>query len=358
MHSPFSNPALSITELAAPVTGLVWAADTPDTPALCAIASGSQLLLTRSGLQPTSLTLNPEASLLSLVNTPAAWPTAGFISGNDRGELHLITPSGIVSHIHTFPRAFITNVVSCIHSPHLAVAIGKHLHLITANHQVQQHPHTLPSSIGGLAASPIGARLAVSHYGGATVFNLENLSATPRLFPWKGSHLALTYSPNGKWLISAMQEQAIHLWRLADGMDLQMRGYPHHITQFSWSHTGTELATTGGSGVPLWNFSHPSQGPAGQQARVLADSGNPELAVTAVAMHPKGPFCAIGFADGLALLANTTTNHTVLIKEPTDHGAISHLAWSPNGLQLALGTAGNATGAAQFGLTDFTQLAS
>jgi WD40 repeat protein len=146
-----------------------------------------------------------------------------------------------------------------------------------------------------------------------------------------------------------MQEQAIHLWRLSDSLDLQMRGYPSKITQFSWDHTQTLLATNGGGGVPLWDFST-FKGPAGTQARVLADSGAQATLVSALAMHPKGPFCAIGYSDGLYLLTQTAEDRAVLLHEP-NNSAATQAAWTPDGLHLATAHAnGNLT------LTDFSAL--
>ncbi|HEX2216635.1 MAG TPA: WD40 repeat domain-containing protein, partial [Xanthobacteraceae bacterium] len=54
----------------------------------------------------------------------------------------------------------------------------------------------LPSSAGGLAFAPKGMRLAITHYNGASLW-FPNASAAPERLEWKGSHLAVTFSPNG-----------------------------------------------------------------------------------------------------------------------------------------------------------------
>ena len=132
-------------------------------------------------------------------------------------------------------------------------------------------------------------------------------------------------------------------------MDLQMRGYPSKVTQFSWAADGTTLATNGGGGVPLWSFAT-DKGPAGTQARVLADSGAQDVLVTALAMHPKGPFCAIGYTDGLTLLTQTAEDKAILLHQPNNQ-PVSHIAWSEDGMHLALAHAnGTVT------LTDFASL--
>ena len=43
-----------------------------------------------------------------------------------------------------------------------------------------------------------------------------NAAAAPELFDWKGSHLDVTFSPDGRFLVTSMQENALHGWKLAD----------------------------------------------------------------------------------------------------------------------------------------------
>ena len=66
----------------------------------------------------------------------------------------------------------------------------------------------------GLAFAPKGFRLAIAHYNGVTLW-FPNASATPEKLEWKGSHLSVAFSPDGKFLVTAMQEPTLHGWRLA-----------------------------------------------------------------------------------------------------------------------------------------------
>lgn len=337
------SPAHQTFTLAAPLNGLAWHERT-----LAAIGGDGTLHLLRPDMdKPLSLAIASESALLGLITTPQ-----GFVTAADNGDLHLTTPQGQTTLLASTGHMFLEHIAYCPRTQQVLAATGKKLTAVKLKDGTTTIlPHTLPSTIAGLAVSPIGPRVAAGHYGGATILATDSPKNAPRNLVWKGSHLALTYSPDGKWLISAMQENAIHLWRLSDGMDLQMRGYPGKISQFSWSPSGQELATNGGFGIPLWNFSNKDRGPAGQQARVIADSGAQETTVSAVAMHPKGPFCAVGYADGLALLTNTDQDRAVLIQEPAST-PLTHLAWSPDGLYLATTTAsGTLT------LVNFTKLA-
>lgn len=325
--------------LAAPINGLVWNTDT----AAAACGDGT-LHLARAGLEKTLAVQVSSSPLLAVIAVPE-----GFATASESGDIHITTPQGETRLLASTKYMFLENIVYFAKKNQILAATGKTITAIQTDGTMVKLPHTLPSTVAGLALSPIGPRLAVSHYGGATILPLDNIKNDPRLLPWKGSHLGLTYSPDGKWLISSMQEQAIHLWRLSDGLDLQMRGYPSKITQFSWSTSDTTLATNGGGGVPLWDFSGP-KGPAGTQARVLADSGAQNTLVTAVAMHPKGPFCAIGYTDGLTLLTQVVEDRAVLLHHPNEQ-ATTHLAWHPSGTYLA-----TANAAGTLTVTDFAAL--
>ena len=41
-----------------------------------------------------------------------------------------------------------------------------------------------------------------------------NIEAEPEFLEWKGSHLDVTWSPDGRFVVTSMQENALHGWRL------------------------------------------------------------------------------------------------------------------------------------------------
>lgn len=102
------------------------------------------------------------------------------------------------------------------------------------------------STVGGLAFAPKGFRLAVAHYNGVSLW-FPSSDARPEFLEWKGSHLATAWSPDGKFLITTMQESALHGWRLADNKHMRMSGYPMRVRSMSFSHDGKLLATSGAS---------------------------------------------------------------------------------------------------------------
>jgi WD40 repeat protein len=190
----------------------------------------------------------------------------------------------------------------------------------------------LPSSAGGLAFAPKGFRVAVAHYDGATLW-FPNASAKPETLAWHGSHLGVVFSPDGKFLVTTMQEPMLHGWRLVDARHMRMSGYSAKVRSLSWSANGKWLATSGSEQVILWPFQG-KDGPMGKQPRLLAPLG---ARCVAVACHPAQEVVAAGYADGTLLLVRLADGAEVAVRRADGH-AIAALAWSGSGDRLAFGT--------------------
>jgi WD40 repeat protein len=188
------------------------------------------------------------------------------------------------------------------------------------------------STVGGLAFFPKGYRLAVSHYNGVTLW-FPNARAAPEKLEWKGSHLATAVSPHGRFVVTAMQEGALHGWRLADRRDMRMSGYSVRVRSLDWSTGGKWLATSGSTQLVLWPFEG-KDGPMGKSPRMLARA---EAQVEVVACHPKQELAAVGYEDGLLLLVRLEDGAEVLARR-SDNCAIAALAWNRAGNLLAFGT--------------------
>jgi len=190
----------------------------------------------------------------------------------------------------------------------------------------------LPSTAGGLAFLPKGFRLAVAHYNGATLW-FPNAAATAEKLEWKGSHLGVTVSPHGRFLVTTMQEPMLHGWRLADGKHMRMSGYATRVTSLAWTADGDWLATSGASQLILWPFQG-KDGPMGKEPRVLAPS---DRRITVVAAHPGQEIVAAGFDDGMVLLVRVADGAEILARKPAA-APTTALGWSPDGQLLAFGT--------------------
>jgi WD40 repeat protein len=199
-----------------------------------------------------------------------------------------------------------------------------------------------PSSVRGLAFLPKGYRLAVAHYNGVSLW-FPNASAAPETLEWKGSHIDVTVSPDGRFVLTTMQENTMHGWRLADGKHMRMSGYPGKTRSLSWSSDGHWLATSGAQACIVWPFAT-RDGPMGRSPR---ECGVRNARVSRVAFHPHVPILAIGYDDGWVILARLEDDAEVLVRGPRegeDTSAIAALAWDAKGKRLLFGTASGAAG--------------
>jgi WD40 repeat protein len=201
-----------------------------------------------------------------------------------------------------------------------------------------------PSTVGGLAFLPKGFRLAIAHYNGATLWFPNAPQATPERLEWKGSHLGATVSPDGRFLVTSMQEPMLHGWRLVDRQHMRMSGYSARVMSLDWSVGGRWLATSGSTQIILWPF-HTKDGPMGKQPRLLAPA---EPRVEVVACHPKQDIVAAGYGDGMVLLVRIEDGAEILAKKPGD-APVSALAWSADGLLLAWGAEDGTAGVVNLG---------
>ena len=190
-----------------------------------------------------------------------------------------------------------------------------------------------PSTVGGLAFAPKGFRLAIAHYNGATLWFPNAAAAEPETLAWRGSHLAATFSPDGRFLITAMQEPTLHGSRLADRKDMRMQGYASRVRCLDWTRDGKWLASSGATQLILWPFQAKS-GPMGKTPQALAPSAEQ---VEMVACHPTDDMVAIGYADGLILIVRRLDGAEILARKPAA-GPVTALAWSEDGRLLAFGT--------------------
>ena len=187
------------------------------------------------------------------------------------------------------------------------------------------------SSAGGLAFAPKGFRLAIAHYNGATLW-FPNAQAKPEFLEWKGSHLGVALSPDGRFLITMMQEPMLHGWRLVDSKHMRMSGYAARVRSIAFTASGDYLATGGSDQLILWPFQG-KDGPMGKQPKLLAPH-SARLAI--VACHPKEEAVAAGYADGMVLLVRVADGAEILAKRP-GAAPVSALAFSPDGASLAFG---------------------
>ncbi|MEA2987486.1 MAG: hypothetical protein QOG83_197 [Alphaproteobacteria bacterium] len=253
-----------------------------------------------------------------------------IVTGGDDGKVVSTGADGNSAVIATDGRRRWIDQVACGPAGAVAWSAGKQAFVKSA--QGAEQALDVPSTVGALAFMPKGVRLAIAHYNGATLW-FPNAKAAPERLEWKGSHLGATISPDGRFLVTAMQEATLHGWRLADRKDMRMSGYAARVRSVDWTADGKSLATSGATQLILWPFQS-KDGPMGKTPQLFAPA---EAQVEVVACHPKQPVVAVGYADGLILLVRIDDGAEVLAREPTGT-PIAALAWNSSGTVLAFGT--------------------
>ena len=261
------------------------------------------------------------------------------LTGGDDGRLISTDVHGKTNLIAEDKGRWVEPVVVSKASALCAAGFGKTVRLFNREGaEVGAFEHS--NTVGGLAFDPEGKRIAAAHYGGASLWWVKTSDQKPKLLPWAGSNLSLTWSPDGEYIVTATQENDLHGWRISDNADMRMSGYPVKVKSMSWLPKGRHLATSGAEPVVCWPF-HGKGGPMGKAPVDLG--GGFEGVVTVVAAHPKHDVVAAGYQDGTIILVQIERANSVLIKRPGE-GAVTALAWSSDGQQLALGTEGGYIG--------------
>jgi len=277
------------------------------------------------------IALHPDAGLLC-----AASDRARLVTGGDDGRVVGLSAEGKLDVLGESGGKWIDAVAL---SPSGAVAWSAGKTVQARDDKGAVKSWQAPSSVRGLAFAPKGYRLAASHYNGVS-FWFPNAAATPELFEWKGSHLDVTISPDGRFIVTSMQESTLHGWRVADKGHMRMSGYPSKTRSLSWSHDGNWLATSGADAAIVWPF-QAKDGPMGKAPR---ECGIRPARVSQVAFHPKALVLAIGYDDGCILLCRLTDASELLVRPASGGSGITALAWDPIGAQLAFGAEDGAAG--------------
>ncbi|WP_333822367.1 WD40 repeat domain-containing protein [Pinisolibacter sp.] len=211
----------------------------------------------------------------------------------------------------------------------IATAAGRMAWVRLANGEVVEFPHE--KAVGGLAFLPKGLRLATATIDKA-MLHWVSAKGAPVDMPWKGAHTGVVVSPDGRFLVTTMQEPALHGWRIEDMKHMRMTGYPTKVKSVSWSAKGRFLATSGANAAILWPF-FTKDGPMGKNPLQL---GPRDRIVTQVACHPTEDVVALGYDDGMVLAVRFGDAAEVLLRKP-GAAPLSALAWDGAGVRVVFG---------------------
>lgn len=179
-----------------------------------------------------------------------------------------------------------------------------------------------------------GSQLSVACYGGVRLYDVA--SGELRIeFPWKGSPLAVAWSPNGAMLAHGNQDATVHFWNINKPLDpLQMSGYATKIQALSWDCTSRYLACGGSPAVCIWDCG--GRGPEGSQPTLLKGHEGP---ITALSWQRRGFLLASGGPEGHVLLWQPANRKGPMVGSDPCSAAVSTIAWSSDDKSLAVGDA-------------------
>ncbi|KEQ06206.1 WD40 repeat domain-containing protein [Pseudorhizobium pelagicum] len=266
--------------------------------------------------------------LLACIRDPHS---ATLITGGEDGKILRIGQDGGVTELAHVPRKWISVVAG---GPQGAVAYaqGRSSFVRLADGSTKEFAEQ--RSVEGIAFAPKGLRIAAARYNGVSL-HWVGTNAPAADLEWKGAHTGVTFSPDGRFLVTMMQENALHGWKLdgkpGDARHMRMTGYPAKVKSLSWSVKGKWLASSGAPAAIVWPFSA-KDGPMGKAPLELGTRA--DIMVTSVSFHPAEEVLAIGFIDGMILGVRIADGKEALLRRP-GKGAITGMGWSATGKLLA-----------------------
>lgn len=311
------------------VVGLAWA---PDGRALAAAAVSGPVTVFDAAGKPVH-----QLKGHGFGTAAVAWQPTGALlatAGQD-GKVRLWdAATGGETHALDGGAAWVEKVAWHPSGTLLAAAAGKTARVWDAAGNLVFTSPPQAGTVTDLGWRPGTEQLAVLGYGAANVYDIAAGGAVAHIFAWKGSPLALAWSPDGKVLAHGNQDATVHFWYADTGKDLQMWGYPSKVRELAWDFTGRYLATGGGPMVCVWDCGGP-KGPEGTQPQMLE---GPEDTVTAVAVQRRGYLAAATARDGRVVLWQPANKKAPKVGEHRFKDAeAATLAWSPDDKALAVG---------------------
>lgn len=268
----------------------------------------------------------------------------GLVTGGDDGRVAWSRPSGVEVLAQVKGR-WIDAVAASPASGLIAFAAGREVHVRDTADPGFARLFAHDKSVSDLAFDAKGRRLAAATYGGVALWYARIAEQKPQILKWAGSHIAVAFSPDSRFVMSSMQENQLHGWRLADAKDLRMGGYPGKVKSLAFLSRGLLLATSGAPGAVVWPFAGAS-GPMGKEA--IEIGADEQALVARVAAAPDLSLLAAGLDDGRVWICDLNSQRRDPIKAEKG-AAISALALSPDGRRLAWGDEDGLWGVAEVG---------
>jgi WD40 repeat protein len=319
----------------APVNAVVWTGDA----FAFALGDGAIAFAGPADADPQAvIRAHAEAALTAVAHR------GGVISGGDDGRLVFVNHAGAQEWARE--RGWVECIAASPKTGIVAAGWGKNVLTFSADGKhIARFAHD--SVVRGMTFDPTGKRLYCAHKDGVTQWMAGSATSVAKRLRWAGPHTDVVTSPDGRFLITSMQDASLHGWRLEDGTDFRMPQYPQRPKSLSFLDQGKLMATSGAEVVVVWPFVGP-KGPMGQQAIMVGDPGNN---VTRCAGAPTLAVVAAGYDNGKVSIFPMGAAQTAEI-DGSAGSPVSGMAWSVDGKNLAFGREDGSAAIARFPLIE------
>ncbi len=320
-----------------------WAAALDDYVIDMAWSPASEYLAIASAAGPVTVFAGADGSTQAALagheggTNVLAWSPAGLVSGGQDGRVKgwdvnawqatfgVAFERAWVEHLAWRPRG----TAAAERPALLAVAAGRQLHLLKPDGTVHHAFPPAPKTISSLVWDPFGHLLAVAYFGGVCLWDVDERAAFKE-FAYANSIHKLTWSSDGKWLVSGNQDPSVHLWIPESGFEFHMSGYSSKVQELGFDHTGRWLATSGGNEACVWDCQ--GNGPEGREPAMLPH----ESRLSALAFQNSHGLLASGSEDGMVRLWSPERSRPLraTIQLPS---RVTKIAWSFDDGSLAVG---------------------
>ncbi len=144
-----------------------------------------------------------------LLSASLALDGTSIVTGGEDGRVVRVSGDGTVVELAAQSSKWI-DVVECGPNGAVGFASGRTAWVVMGDGDIVEFPHE--RAVEGLAFAPKGMRLACARYNGVSLHWVAGKS-TPVDLHWDGAHTGVEYSPDGKFIVTTMVENALHGWR-------------------------------------------------------------------------------------------------------------------------------------------------
>ncbi len=190
------------------------------------------------------------------------------------------------------------------------------------------------SSVGAVACSPVGTRIASGDYNGTIIIwnSAPPAQEEMRLIGHQSPVTAIAWSPDGAKLAAGYDDGTVIIWNAATGQDeLRFFSGQPHVYSLDWSPDGTRIVTAPGIGeaapsARIWNVA------TGNEVLRLNHSSR----VNAAAWSPDNTKIVAGYKGGLKIWDADTGKKTTIwpVNKYTGNDVLT-VAWSFDNTRIA-----------------------